>query len=146
MTPSMRVLLTLTVFGMSSKSFHTLVRSSDFRHVLSGLLVTGLVLVYLFRLWDLNPHVPFVYAGDGLLSLMSFQNMKEGFWYLKSSHLGFPFSQDLNDFPAAADTTNLLFSRLLISNTSFLTFLDLLVPTLGLALLDFYQYKLCLLV
>ena len=117
MTLLMRVLLTLTVFGMSTKSFHTLVRSSDFRHVLSGLLVTGLVLVYLFRLWDLNPHVPFVYAGDGLLSLMSFQNMKEGFWYLKSSHLGFPFSQDLNDFPAAADTTNLLFSRLLISLT-----------------------------
>jgi phosphoglycerol transferase len=48
---------------------------------------------------------------------MSFQNMKEGFWYLKSSHLGFPFSQDLHDFPAAADTVNLLISRILISVT-----------------------------
>jgi len=95
----------------------SIARSSDFRHVLAGILSTGLVLIYLFRLWDMNPHVPFVYAGDGLLSLMSFQNMKEAFWYLKSSHLGFPFSQDLHDFPAVADTTNLLFSRLLISLT-----------------------------
>jgi phosphoglycerol transferase len=95
----------------------SIARSSDFRHVLAGFLATGLVLIYLFRLWDMNPHVPFVYAGDGLLSLMSFQNMKEAFWYLKSSHLGFPFSQDLHDFPAVADTTNLLFSRLLISLT-----------------------------
>jgi len=94
-----------------------LFRSSDFRHVLTGFLVTGLILVYLFQLWDLNPRVPIVYAGDGLLSLMSFQNMKEGFWYLKSSHLGFPFSQDLHDFPAVADTTNLVFSRFLISVT-----------------------------
>jgi len=103
------------------KSSHDLVRSlfrsSDFRHVLTGFLVTGLILVYLFQLWDLNPRVPIVYAGDGLLSLMSFQNMKEGFWYLKSSHLGFPFSQDLHDFPAVADTTNLVFSRFLISVT-----------------------------
>lgn len=95
----------------------SLVRNSDFRHVLAGIVITGLLLVYLFRLWDLNPHVPFVYAGDGLLSLMSFQNMKEAFWYLKSSHLGFPFSQDLHDFPAVADTTNLLISRVLISLT-----------------------------
>jgi len=95
----------------------SLFRNSDFRHVLTGFLVTGLLLVYLFQLWDMSPRVPIVYAGDGLLSLMSFQNMKEGFWYLKSSHLGFPFSQDLHDFPAVADTTNLVFSRLLISVT-----------------------------
>jgi len=101
----------------SNDLIRSLVRSSDFRHALTGVFVTGLFLVYLFRLWDINPHVPIVYAGDGLLSLMSFQNMKEGFWYLKSSQLGFPFSQDLHDFPAVADTTNLIFSRLLISLT-----------------------------
>ena len=101
----------------SNYLIRSLVRSSDFRHVLTGFFVTGLVLVYLFQLWDLNPHMPIVYSGDGLLSLMSFQNMKEVFWYLKSSHLGFPFSQDLHDFPAVADTTNLLFSRSLISLT-----------------------------
>jgi phosphoglycerol transferase len=98
-------------------AIRSFVRSSDFRHVLTGFLVTGLLLVYLFQLWDMSPRVPVVYAGDGLLSLMSFQNMKEGFWYLKSSHLGFPFSQDLHDFPAAADSVNLLISRLLISLT-----------------------------
>jgi phosphoglycerol transferase len=43
--------------------------------------------------------------------------MKESFWYLKSSHLGFPFQQNLSDFPAVADTTNLVISRLLISLT-----------------------------
>ena len=101
----------------SNVLIRSVIRSSDFRHVLAGFLATGLVLTYLFRLWDMHPHVPFVYAGDGLLSLMSFQNMKETFWYLKSSHLGFPFSQDLHDFPAVADTTNLLFTRLLISLT-----------------------------
>ena len=101
----------------SNVLMRSLVRNSDFRHVLAGIVITGLLLLYLFRLWDLNPHVPFVYAGDGLLSLMSFQNMKEAFWYLNSSHLGFPFSQDLHDFPAVADTTNLLISRVLISLT-----------------------------
>ena len=101
----------------SNDVIRSFVRSSDFRHVLTGIFITGLVLVYMFQLWDLNPRVPILYAGDGLLSLMSFQNMKEGFWYLKSSHLGFPFSQDLHDFPAAADTVNLLISRLLVSLT-----------------------------
>jgi hypothetical protein len=95
----------------------SIVRSSDFHHILVGIFLTGFVLVYMFQLWDLNPRVPILYAGDGLLSLMSFQNMQEGFWYLKTSHLGFPFSQDLHDFPAVADTTNLLISRLLISLT-----------------------------
>jgi hypothetical protein len=95
----------------------SIIRSSDFHHILAGIFLTGFVLVYMFQLWDLNPRVPILYAGDGLLSLMSFQNMQEGFWYLKTSHLGFPFSQDLHDFPAVADTTNLLISRLLISLT-----------------------------
>jgi phosphoglycerol transferase len=43
--------------------------------------------------------------------------MKQDFWYFKSPHLGFPFGQDLHDFPAAADTTNLLISRIFISVT-----------------------------
>lgn len=98
-------------------SIRSLTRNSDFRHITAGIFFTGFLLVYLFRLWDLNPRVPIVYAGDGLLSLMSFQNMKEGFWYLKTSHLGYPFGQNLNDFPAVADSTNLLFSRLLVSLT-----------------------------
>lgn len=92
-------------------------RSSDFRHVFAGFLATGLVLTYLFRLWDVNPHIPVFYAGDGLLQLNFFQNMKQDFWYFKSPHLGFPFGQDLHDFPAAADTTNLLISRIFISVT-----------------------------
>ena len=73
--------------------------------------------MYLFRLWRINPHIPIQYSGDGLLTLMGFQNMDQAFWYLKSPHLGFPFHQDMHDFPTVADTTNLLFSRLLISLT-----------------------------
>ena len=100
------------------KSSNNSIRSnSDFRHVLAGLIFTGTLLVYLFRLWDISPRVPVLYSGDGLLSLMSFQNMKQAFWYLKGPNLGFPFQQDLHDFPAVADTTNLLISRLLISLT-----------------------------
>ena len=98
-------------------SVRSILKSADFKHVVLGLLATALILAYLFKLWHINLRRPFIYSGDGLLSLMSFQNMKEGFWYLKSSHLGFPFSQDLHDFPAAADTVNLLTSRLLISIT-----------------------------
>jgi hypothetical protein len=98
-------------------SVRSILKNSDLKHVLAGLFVTALILIYLFRLWNVNLNHPFIYSGDGLLSLMSFQNMKESFWYLKSSHLGFPFQQNLHDFPAVADTTNLLFSRLLISLT-----------------------------
>ena len=98
-------------------SVRLILKNSDLKHVLAGLFVTALFLFYLFRLWEINPRRPFLYSGDGLLSLMSFQNMKESFWYVKSSHLGFPFQQNLHDFPAVADTTNLLFSRILISLT-----------------------------
>lgn len=98
-------------------SVRSILKNADFRHVVLGLLSTALILVYLFKLWHINPRRPFIYSGDGLLSLMSFQNMKESFWYLKSSHLGFPFQQNLSDFPAVADTTNLVVSRLLISLT-----------------------------
>lgn len=101
----------------SNNSIRSICRNSDFRHVLAGLSFTGILLVYLFRLWDISPHIPIQYSGDGLLTLMGFQNMDQAFWYLESTHLGFPFHQNLNDFPAVADTTNLLFSRLLISLT-----------------------------
>lgn len=100
-----------------TKSTFRLHRNSDFKHVLVGLLIAGIILVYLFKLWNLSPHVPILYSGDGLSALMSFQNMKSSFWYFETSHLGFPFHQDLRDFPAIADTTNLLISRVLISVT-----------------------------
>lgn len=73
-----------------------------------ALLLTVIALFYLYDLWNLNPRVPILYSGDGLLTLNALRNMQLGNWYWSTHNLGAPFGQDLHDFPAVAENFHLL--------------------------------------
>lgn len=88
----------------SEKSF---VRSETWA-VAVALAGTVVALIYVFQLWDLNPRVPILYSGDGLLTLNGLRNMKFGDWYWSTDKLGAPLGQDLHDFPAVADNLHLI--------------------------------------
>ena len=81
---------------------------------LAVFLSSTLVLFFLLRLWTFHPHIPFHYDGDGLLTLGAFRNMQDHFWYFSSDKVGFPYGQQLQDFPAIADGFCLSLSWILI--------------------------------
>ena len=66
------------------------------------------------RLWSFSPRIPFHYDGDGFLYLGSFRNMQDHFWYFFSDKVGYPYGQNLQDFPAPADGFSLSFSWILV--------------------------------
>lgn len=76
--------------------------------------ITTIVMVVVFRLWNAHPRVPFLYSGDGLLTLNGLRNMRLGGWYFTTNNLGFPVGQDLHDFPALGDNLHLAILWLLI--------------------------------
>ena len=76
--------------------------------VVVGSLITLFATVIVFQLWNLNPRIPVLYSGDGLLTLNGLRNMKLGNWYWTTDKLGVPFGQDLRDFPAIADNLHLV--------------------------------------
>jgi phosphoglycerol transferase len=92
--------------------------------VLTGSILTILITVFVFKLWDLNPRIPVLYSGDGLLTLNGLRNMKLGNWYWSTNKLGAPFGQDLRDFPAIADNLHLaiLWVGIKIFRDEFLVF------------------------
>jgi phosphoglycerol transferase len=77
-------------------------------------LASTLVLFFLLRLWTFHPRIPFHYDGDGILTLGAFRNMQDNFWYFSSDKVGFPYGQQLQDFPAIADGFCLTLSWILI--------------------------------
>ena len=75
--------------------------------ILFGSFVTLILTIFIFQLWNLNPRIPALYSGDGLLTLNGLRNMNLGNWYWSTDKLGAPFGQDLRDFPAIADNLHL---------------------------------------
>lgn len=73
-----------------------------------ALIATFVAVVFVFQLWGLNPRVPILYSGDGLLTLNGLRNMRFGSWYWSTDKLGAPFGQDLHDFPAVADNFHVI--------------------------------------
>jgi phosphoglycerol transferase len=76
---------------------------SDLGWSLFAGLLAALVLTVHMRLWKLDISVPLDYTGDSLLTLSGIRNIQLGNWYLTSDRLGFPFGQQLYDFPAISD-------------------------------------------
>ena len=93
-------------------------------------LVTTCVLIWHMKLWNLHPNIPLDYNVDSLLTLSGIRNMELGNWYFRSTQLGYPFGQQLYDFPAISDGLGLFFlwlgvrlgaSAALVSNLFFLS-------------------------
>ena len=60
---------------------------------------------FAIRLWEADLKSPFSYTDDGLLMLSLVKMvLGEGWWFTTSS-LGFPFGQELYDYPFAAGNT-----------------------------------------
>jgi phosphoglycerol transferase len=79
--------------------------------VISSSLVA---LTILLKLWNFNPRIPITYEGDGLLMLDAFRNFQFDSWYFSSDLVGYPFGQNLQDFPAIADGFCLTLSWILV--------------------------------
>src|SRR3954453_18543121 len=72
---------------------------------LGSLVLAALTL----ELWRADFGVPWTYSHDAFQNLMLVKSTLQHGWYLHNSSLGFPFGQNMRDFPVVeGDTTKLL--------------------------------------
>ena len=91
------------------------------------------ILAVVYRLWDANLSVPFVYlepdrspltyAPDAPFYLMIVKGAIDHGWFLNNPSLGFPFGQALHEFPQGLDNLNLLVLQVIgwVTGDVFLT-------------------------
>lgn len=101
-------------------------------------LLSAVIFVVIFHLWDRSIRSPFDYNGDGLLNEAWIKGMLQNGWINHNPRLGSPFGQTYYDFPLGADNMHFavfkvmtFFTRdwvLLMNVFYFLTF-----PTVGLS-------------
>lgn len=80
---------------------------------LLGLALVGFIVSWAYRLTTLSLSVPIEFSGDSVLTMSAINNMVHQAWYFSTPHVGFPFGQSLQDFPAVADGFFLFVMRLL---------------------------------
>jgi phosphoglycerol transferase len=80
--------------------------------------LTVFFLVIILRLWQADFRIPFLYAGDGMISALTIKGLIENGWVSYNSLLGAPFGSSLSDFPFSADSLHLLIIRLIAIFTS----------------------------
>lgn len=85
----------------------------DIGAVTAGGAAVGVIVTYLYRLWDLKWSVPLNYQGDSLLTLNTISNIVHFGSYAHNNHLGYPFGQNLLDFPANGDVFSLSLIRVI---------------------------------
>lgn len=86
----------------------------DLPAILCGQFLVGVCAVLNLRMWRWRLGVPSSYRGDALHVMATFKNMSITGWYTSSGSLGYPYGQDLRDFPAVGDLLHLLAVRLLV--------------------------------
>ncbi len=81
----------------------------------SGLvaLIAGLCAVPVLQMWRAPLSVPIEYDGDATFYLMVARELKQSGSYLTTSHMGFPYGQQLYDLPQGVDNLNLLVLRMI---------------------------------
>jgi phosphoglycerol transferase len=81
-------------------------------YVFAALLALA-VLTCVLKLWQADPRVPLaVYGGDGLQTQAYIQGVADRGWYLRNDRLGYPFGQEMYDFPMV-DNLHFLLLKLL---------------------------------
>ena len=80
----------------------------ELRAIGIGVVLTSLLVFFIFQLWGLHPRIPVIYSGDALSTLAALRNMRLGNWYWSTDKLGAPFGQDLHDIAAVADNLHLI--------------------------------------
>jgi phosphoglycerol transferase len=92
-------------FENTSNSFNL---KLELRAIGIGVVLTSLLVFFIFQLWGLNLRIPVIYSGDALSTLSALRNMRFGNWYWSTDKLGAPFGQDLHDIAAVADNLHLI--------------------------------------
>src|SRR4051794_4759609 len=82
-----------------------------------AILLSGLVLAWVLRLWHADLTIPFEYHGDALLNLAWVKGLIENGWYLHNDAVGAPAGLDMRDFPLA-DNLHFLILKLIAAFTS----------------------------
>ena len=94
----------LETVGAPARSFAARVAPDIVGAVVTALLASAGA-AFAMRLWEADLTVPFSYTDDGLLILGLVKTLLAEGWWLTSSSLGFPFGQELYDYPFAAGNT-----------------------------------------
>ncbi len=68
--------------------------------------VAIVIVAVLLSLWDAHWHEPFAYDGDAMYYAMVLKTISRYGTYLHNSHLGWPFGQNLADYPEGGDNLN----------------------------------------
>jgi phosphoglycerol transferase len=76
-------------------------------------LVSGGLLVPVFRLWEADLRIPLFLGGDTLFHGMLVKTTVEHGWYARNPDLGFPFGMELHDFPQSGDSLHIALVRVL---------------------------------
>lgn len=81
--------------------------------------LAALLLAYpILHLRNADMHVPFVYLGDANFYASLVKNIAHEGWFLHNPHLGFPFGQQLFDFPQSNDQLHFFVLKLLTMGSS----------------------------
>src|SRR6476659_2565849 len=73
-------------------------------------LIAIVIAAVLLSVWNAHWHEPFAYDGDAMYYGMVVKTIGRYGTYLHNPHLGWPFGQNLTDYPEGADNLN-LFAR-----------------------------------
>lgn len=80
------------------------------RVVVAQASVVGIIAIaiagVLLAVWNARWHEPFAYEGDSIFYAMVIKTIGRYGTYLENPHLGWPFGQNLADFPEGADNLN----------------------------------------
>jgi|SRR5215207_1217141 len=89
--------------------------SSGFAWATGTVILTGLLLIPVMRLWRAEIYIPFRYGGgDAAFFLMAIKSVLKHGWFLENPDLGAPSGQELYDFPVfAGDGFHFLVIKLL---------------------------------
>ena len=81
--------------------------------------------IFVLGLRHANLHMPLSYAGDGNFYSMVTKSIIEHGWFFHNGHLGFPFGQELFDFPLTNDNLHLLaIKALTLGSSNYATVLN----------------------
>lgn len=68
----------------------------------AAITLSIVMLIWIYKLWLADFHIPFVYAGDAMVMSVWIKGILDNGWYLQNDLIGMPFGHLMYDFP----TTN----------------------------------------
>jgi hypothetical protein len=109
--PTARVQQPHRVWGRIRSAVARMLGSADVRVGALLAVVTTVLTVIIFRLWDASLSLPQIYTGDGTFYSVLTKGIEENGNYLYNDLLGYPKGLAFVDYPLGGDNLNLLLIR-----------------------------------